>query len=329
MANLNNFAGIDVSKEFFDVHFEYGGQSINLRLANNSKGFNQLLKKLSVEKHCVMEATGPYYLPLACFLARHAIKVSVVNPLVIKRYSQMRMLRTKTDKADARMIAEYASQNELSLWEAPQKYMVELQQLEALSDLYIGTRTALTNQLKAFHATGMMEPQTSRLITAELKHLSDKIKVVENRMLALVKEHHGELLNNVTSIPGVGRKTAMGLIVLSGGFKKFADHRQLSSYVGLCPRVFESGKSIRGKGKICKMGMSRIRAMLYMCTLSAKKANRTCKDLYERLLAKGKPKMVALIAVANKLLKQAFTLGVRAKKYDPNYHNNKKYIRSL
>lgn len=323
MTNLNNFVGIDISKEFFDIYFEYCGQPLSMRLSNNSKGFKLLLKKLSVANYCVMEATGPYYLPLACFLVGNGIKVSVVNPLVIKRYSQMRMIRTKTDKADARMIMEYASQNELNLWEAPQKYMIELQQLEALSDIHTKTRTALTNQLKAFQASGMMDEQTGSFITAELEHLDDKLKMLENRMLTLTKEYHGEMFNNLTSIPGLGKKTAIGLIVLSGGFKKFENYRQLSSYIGLCPRVFESGKTVKGKGRICKIGMSRIRAMLYMCTLSAKKTNLSCKNLYERLVAKGKPKMVALIAIANKLIKQAFAIGVRGIKYDPNYNVEK------
>ena len=84
---------------------------------------------------------------------------------------------------------------------------------------------------------------------------------------------------------------------------RFTDYRKLSSYIGICPRLFESGSSVKGKTRICKMGMSRIRAMLYMCSWSAKRCNKTCRELYERLIAKGKAKKQALIAVANKLLK--------------------------
>ena len=129
------------------------------------------------------------------------------------------------------------------------------------------------------------------------------------------------MLTNLPSIPGMGKKTAMMLVVLSGGFNRFDDYRKLSSYIGLCPRIFESGTSVKGRARICKMGMSRIRAMLYICSWSAKRCNKACRELYERLLAKGKAKKLALIAVANKLLKQAFAIATQKTKYNENYSN--------
>ena len=113
----------------------------------------------------------------------------------------------------------------------------------------------------------------------------------------------------------------MALIVLSGGFTKFENAKQLCSYIGLSPRIFESGTSVRGKSRICKMGMSRIRAMLYVCAWSAKKCNKACKEFYNRLIEKGKPKKVALIAVANKLLKQAFAIAKSDNYYSENSLN--------
>jgi transposase len=121
----------------------------------------------------------------------------------------------------------------------------------------------------------------------------------------------------LTTIPSLGNKTAAMLIVLTDGFKKFSSHKQLSAYVCISPRIFEAGSSIRGKTKVCKMGMSRIRALLYLCARSAKRCNRACKELYDRLLAKGKAKKQALIAVANKLLKQVFAIAISNKKYSP------------
>ena len=112
------------------------------------------------------------------------------------------------------------------------------------------------------------------------------------------------------------------LIVLSGGFKKFANYKQLSAYIGLCPRIYESGTSVRGKARICKMGMSRIRATLYVCAWSAKKWNKACRELNERLVAAGKSKRLALIAVCNKLIKQVFAIATNNVFYDPNYSKN-------
>lgn len=137
----------------------------------------------------------------------------------------------------------------------------------------------------------------------------------------IAQAHYSDMLTNLETIPGMGKKTAVMLTVLSGGFTRFDDYRKLSSYIGICPRIFESGTSVKGKARICKMGMSRIRATLYVCSWSARRYNKACRDLYERLLAKGKAKKLALIAVANKLLKQAFTIAKQQTKYQENYSN--------
>ena len=88
----------------------------------------------------------------------------------------------------------------------------------------------------------------------------------------------------------------------------FENYRQLSSYFGLCPRIYDSGKSVHGKAHICKIGMGWIRKLLYMCSISAIRYNKACAALYVRLKEKGKPIKVILIAVANKLLKQIFAI---------------------
>lgn len=120
MANLNNFAGFDVSKDFFDLCLLADGkQVVAERFTNDQKGFEQSVQSLPVGTHCVMEATGPYYLPLACWLHQQGLTVSVVNPLVIHRFGQMRLQRVKTDKADARLIAQYGSQQQPAAWEPP------------------------------------------------------------------------------------------------------------------------------------------------------------------------------------------------------------------
>lgn len=137
-------------------------------------------------------------------------------------------------------------------------------------------------------------------------------------MEAIIKEHHKLMFEQVQSIPGIGKKTSLLLVVISGGFTKFENAKQLSSYVGLSPRIFESGTSVKGRVRICKMGMSRIRAMLYVCSWSAIRCNKACKELYDRLVAKGKSKRLSLIAVANKLLKQAFAIATKGEYYQEN-----------
>ena len=321
MQSETNYTGIDISKSFFDVAIPGDGKYEYYKFSNDETGFKALIKVLPVSSHIVMEASGPYYLQLARYLAGCDVALSVVNPLVIRRFCQMRMSRTKTDKKDAMMIAEYGKTEKPGLWKMPDHHVITLQQMEALLNNLNKERTALNNQLESFTHSGMLDKQLKKILAGELEHKEGLIKKINKAMEVLAKQHYAEMLSNLESIPGMGRKTAMALIVISGGFDRFDDYRKLSSYIGICPRLFESGTSVKGKARICKMGMSRIRAMLYVCSWSAMRYNKACKELYERLVAKGKAKKLALIAVANKLLKQAFAIATQKIKYNENYSN--------
>lgn len=134
-------------------------------------------------------------------------------------------------------------------------------------------------------------------------------------MLQLIQQHHVKMHQNIQTIPGIGKKSALLLIAISNGFEKFHTAKQLCSYLGVCPRISESGKSVKGKSKITKMGQGNLRAVLYLCSWSAIKHNKACKELYQRLLEKGKPKMVALIAVVNKLIRQTFVIATKNQTY--------------
>ena len=123
------FIGIDISKQTFDVSFLENGKWHHQVLENKTIGFKKLAKILNPEVWVVMEASGSYYLPLAEYLAGIGIKVSVVNPLVIKRFSQTNLYRAKTDKKDAQTIAEYAEKYELKKWSPESENAKKLRQL--------------------------------------------------------------------------------------------------------------------------------------------------------------------------------------------------------
>lgn len=321
MQTQTNYTGIDISKSFFDVAFLQAERYVYHKFSNDREGFKALLQVIPSDSQVVMEASGPYYLPLACFLQDAGKAVSVINPLVVRRFSQMRMSRAKTDKKDAKMIAEYGKMEQPCLWQKPEQHIITIQQTEALLARLQTEHTALNNQLESFDSSGMLTGQLRKQIMAELNHKQVLIKKLTKQMEQIAKAHYSDMLANLESIPGLGRKTAMMLTVLSGGFTRFDDYRKLSSYIGICPRIFESGTSVKGKARICKMGMSRIRATLYVCSWSASRCNKACKELYERLLAKGKAKKLALIAVANKLLKQSFAIAKQQTRYHENYSN--------
>jgi transposase len=317
-----NYVGIDISKLTFDVAIESNGKYVHHKFKNNAEGFAAFFSKLTPDLHCcVMEASGPYYLKLAFYLADHGMAVSVINPLVIRRFSQMRLLRSKTDKKDALTIAQYGKTEQPELWEKTASYILELKQMQAHSQMLHKNRSALVRQIEAFNANPVQSSIVMKSCKDQIESIDKQLKLLEKEMRQIVEREHKEQYKQLKSIPGIGAKTAMELIVLSGGFTKFTTAKQLCSYIGLSPRIFESGTSVKGKSRICKMGMSRVRAILYVCTWSAKKCNKACKELFDRLVEKGKPKKVALIAVANKLLKQAFAIATGKQYYNENNSN--------
>src|SRR5688500_4564605 len=156
-----------------------------------------------------MEATVPYYVRLATFLYEQSIAVAVVNPLVIKRFSQMRLLRTKTDQADAKLIAAYGELEKPALWKPAAAYITELQQESTVLEGLIKQRTALHNQLEAFNQLPHVSPEALQTLQTLLQTLQEQIEQLEQSMERKAQQQQGHTLNNITSIPGIGRKTAI------------------------------------------------------------------------------------------------------------------------
>lgn len=310
--------GIDISKDTFDVVDCSGNY---YRFSNNLKDFLKFLKLLDATSHCVMEATGYYHYQLAYFLVDHHIAVSVENPLSIKRFIQMKLSRVKTDKSDAKMICLYGQQQELSLWFGYSKYQTQCLQMLRLLDTYTKQSAALKNKIQAEGVLGNPCKIVVSSLKKSLKHLQKEIGLLEAELLVLVKSEQQEMLTKVESIPGIGRKTAMMLLVLTDGFKRFEDSSQLCSFCGLTPVIRQSGSSIKGKVRISKVGNSKLRNLLFMCSFTACKCNKACRELYERIVNKGKSKKLALIAVCNKLLKQAFAIAKSGVEYNENYRS--------
>lgn len=142
---------------------------------------------------------------------------------------------------------------------------------------------------------------------------------MEVKLENLIKESHADLLTRLCSIPGIGKRTAIFLIVLTRGFERFENSRQLISYFGLNPTTHQSGSSIRGSSRISKTGNNHIRNLLFMCSFTACEHNKSCRDIYQRIIAKGKSKKLALIAVANKLLRQSLAIAKSGLLYDENF----------
>lgn len=313
---MMNYVGIDISKKSIDVAIPQLKGHHSGKYANAVSGYEQLLADLPAHCCCVMEATGAYYVRLATYLHQQGIGVAVVNPLVIKRFSQMRLMRTKTD---AKLIAAYGLAEKPAFWKPAAAFITELQQESTVLEGLIKQRSALRNQQEAFDQLPHVSPEALQTLQQVVETLDKQIELLERSMARKAKEQGADQLESVCSIPGIGNKTAIELLIITHGFSRFENSKQLAAYVGISPRAYESGTSVKGKAHISKMGMGRMRALLYVCSWSAVRFNKTCKDLYERLIARGKAKKVALIAVANKLLRQAFAVARSNQKYNENF----------
>ncbi len=310
------YIGIDIAKDTFELYIP---SQTTQSLSNDVLGWQSLLALLPTDAHCVLEYTGVYSLGLATFLHDNQVALSVLNPLTAKHFAAMQLTRAKTDKADARLLSEYGRLNNPPLWKPQAEHIQQIRQLYALLSQYQKQHHSLHNfaqqQTKQVVKTKLVD-QSLDLMISQLK---DQIIQIETELKALIEKHHGDLFERLQSIPGIGPATSMLLISMTQAFEHFDSAKQLIAYVGLAPKIVQSGKSIHRKPAICKMGTARLRRGLYIATWSAIRFNEPAKELYKRLKEKGKASKVALIAVANKLLKQAFAIAKSGQKFDPNF----------
>lgn len=318
------YIGVDVSSEDFWLYFCLADQAGQVRkFANQSSGFEQALAwvtsclgDLEGAAHWVIEATGIYHSRLSVYLHKAGQTISVVNPLQVKHFGKMNLWRSKTDRKDAELISKFGECLRPSVWEPPRASMVKIRQAFGNREFFVKERTRLTNRIHALEKEGSADQECLAQLIGHLESVSAQIKDCEKRLEKLVRAEDAELLDHLCSIPGIGPKTAWLLVLVSQKFEKFENVKSLIAYVGLAPRTFESGSSVRGKAHICKMGSAWLRRTIFMAATAAIRYNKACRLLYERLRQKGKPHHVAKIAVANKLIRQAFAVAKSGRAYD-------------
>ena len=325
MAKVGKIIGTDISKSTFDVAYRSGEAVKTRKWEYTGEQMEAFADTLDSDCTVVMEATGVYHTRLATYLHSRGVKVSIVNPLAAKNFARMLMRRTKTDKADSKLLLEYGETMDLEAWEPREAWCVEVQQAYAMLESKNRELTATRNRMEALSHSECASKLCMEMCESDQERLEKDVVTLENEIERLVSSNDGDGMKLMESIPGIGRRTACVLLAMTGSMKRFSSHRQVVSYLGMCPRVYESGTSVKAKAKICKMGLESVRKMLYLCALSAKRYNKACRELYERLLAKGKAKKLALIAVANKLLKQAFAILKSGMNYDENHISEKKF----
>lgn len=314
------YCGIDVSSETLDICYQTpDGEKVHQKVNNNRSGFLKIVKLCGKGYHYVMENTGVYHVSLMFFLHGEGLEYSVINALQVKRYIQMHLERNKSDKKDARRICEYGMDRNPEPYRMPDPEFFECRTINnAINDL----TKAITKMRNQIHSLRRAPYGTEDILSSYksvLGKLTKEKARLEKSLNAKLKAWQPELLELVQSVKGIGKRAASELIIYTKGFKGIENYRQLISYAGLSPTEFTSGSSIRGRVRICKQGGKQLRHILYMGALNAKSTNHACRELFNRLVASGKNKKSAIIAVCNKLLKQVFGVVKNRTKYQENY----------
>jgi len=323
--NIKFVVGIDVSKDSLTYSiFDGKIHTIKEITYNYSTIKKELINKFKSNKDKViflMESTGIYHNEVANYLLKSNYKVSVVNPLTIKRFAQMHLNRVKTDKADAKLIAAYAYlyKDNLKPFKAKSKEQKMVNDtIKAIDDLN-HQKTILNNQYKALLKDVNSFKKVLNSYKKHIEFINKEIKKLEKLLKSIITKEFKKEYELLNSINGVGVKLIATIISILNSFKTFDNSKRACRYIGITPAIYESGTSVKGKASITKRGNPFARKVLYMATLSATIHNPLIKEYYNRLISKGKAKMTALIACANKLLRIAYGVLKNNTKFNPNY----------
>jgi len=322
MKNYVDVIGIDVSKLTIDAYIHK--KEIHRLFTNNRKGFKELL--IWVNKHLgsilyfyCFENTGNYSLNLSIYLDERSIDYVEENPLLIKRSAGI--VREKTDKLDSAMIARYAwlHREELSLSSVRDNKHQELGRLMALRDQLVRNRAGMMSSLKELksHLSSPSTDVCCKSILRSISYITKQILMLEKRMKEIIKsdtrlDRNFKLLS---SVRGIGLILSCQLLYHTSNFNRFNSWRQFSNYCGTAPFAYSSGTSVKRANKCHHIGDRKMKTLLSLASVSAIQYDSELRLYYKRKIEEGKPKLVALNNVRNKILARAFAVIKRGTPY--------------
>ena len=315
-----DYLGIDVSKAKLDVALLREQQTFSAVFKNNQGGFSALKKWLEKHQsvpHIAMESTGSYGKAAAKFLHQNGFPVSVVNPMQIKASARCEMLRVKTDKVDAALIARYCKAYRPRLWE-PQEEAVE--KLQGLTRRLLELKSMKQQEANRLQDPGCVGPARDSVechINFLMQGIADLEKLIQSHLAHNLKlKAQSDLLK---TIPGISDTSASMLLCEIGEFERYRSARQLAAHAGLTPKIKQSGSSVRGRGAISRLGNANLRKALFFPAIVAKKFNPIIRVFCERLTKAGKPKMLVVAAAMRKLLHIVFGVLKGKEGFNPDY----------
>lgn len=290
------FVGIDVSKEWLDVHWLSG--AIAVRFENSAEGQRMLVERLaaaSVER-IVLEATGGYERLLVAALAAAKLPVVVVNPRQVRDFAKALGQLAKTDRIDAAVLARFAAAVRPELRPLPSEDEQKLRETLARRAQLIGMRTMEMNRLQQAQSRKVRSD-----VQAVLNFLDKRLRAIDDELETLIRAAPlwQQKVDLLKSVPGVGDQTARTLVADLSELGS-CSRQQIAALVGVAPLNRDSG-TLRGR-RMTWGGRAVVRRALYMAALSASRCNPAIRAHYERLRKAGKRPKVALVACMRKLL---------------------------
>ena len=325
MKNYELFIGIDVSKLKLDITGIDQDNAIRLKhcvIRNDAKEIKKYFRKMLKTANKAMivgfENTGVYSALIAFVLQDLGIDYCQLPSLEISRSKGIS--RGKNDKIDALKIAQYLLSHrfKIRLSTVTEIPLTEMRLLYTHREKII---KSISQYEKEFENKDFLPKEIQKEILKStksiLKCLPINLKKIECRLSAIIKEHAAIEKNFklITSIPGIGKQTALYLMIVTKNFTAFKEARQVACYAGVAPFPYQSGSSINGRTKVNNLADKKLKSLLNMCALSANKYDVELKEYFERKVNEGKNKMLVLNNIRNKLLARVFAVINRQEPY--------------
>ena len=311
--NTLYYVGVDIADKTFAATAITGPDDIIFVLtdvSNTQEGFTRLLHTLqhhaltAENTMIVMECTGVYSEQLSHFLYDQAYPVYVEPPYKVKKAFTE---KAKTDPVDSRQIAEYGCRfrDKLHSWKPREQIVDGLHVLLTLREQLSKSQTASKNAKRALIRKHHRQAVALALHETLIRTLTGAIRQTEAELKRLLQQTPllSQQVANVTTIRCVGFLLAVNLAVVTEGFTKHVNYKQLASYLGICPYPHESGTSVYRPPRSDRAGPSRLRKLLYLAAMSAKRNHPALARYYQRKVQEGKPGKLVLNNIENKLLK--------------------------
>lgn len=310
----------DIAAKEHEFVYELEGRSERGKVENAPAALRKFF--LARLKHgpvrLVVEATGIYFLDAALIASELGVEVMVLNPKASHHFAKVLMQRSKTDRLDAWVLLEYLKRMPFQLWKAPARHLLELRQFGRYLSQLTEEQTAAKNRLHALESSEAAPQLLRRDLRKAIVGLQSRIERIEAEALKLVRanEELSRKLDSLDSIIGIAQTSALLLLAEMVVMPQELNSRECASHAGLDVRLHDSGSSVHRPARISKHGNKYLRRALYMPSLSAIAHDPYAAGFRDRLVARGKKKMQAQIAVMRKMLTAAWALFKAPGTYD-------------